>query len=107
MLLSEVAKTGRKFWRKGQVEQFYLLEGKKIVRKRMNFSSDEDHRNVDGSPKMENWVPDAEELVATDWEVEAKSVTVTAKELREWGTRSTIAEKHVRELIEFLGLNDG
>jgi len=71
MLLSEAARTGRKFRRKSDPSVWYWLEGKHVMRKHPN-------PMLDGSC---GWQPDAEQLISNDWEAEPKKVEVTEQDL--------------------------
>ena len=74
MLLSQAAKTGRKFRRSTEPDRWYYLKGKTICRQARE-------PNPDGV--SEGWSPNAEELIASDWEAEPKVISVSQKDLLE------------------------
>ena len=102
MLLSEAAKTGRKFRRKSEPETWYWLEGSS-----MRFR---DKTGVYSRPIS------AEMLVATDWEAESKIIQVTAEELmvvaRNLSSHKIVNQRRLAPIefmklvIEELGLNE-
>lgn len=91
MLLSEAARTGRKFRRTTQPDIWYQLEGKAIQYV---------DRNVRGVP-----VIDAEMLVSPDWEPEPLQLTITADDLiRAARAFDDIASKRKLSAVEFAKL---
>lgn len=107
MLLSEVARTGRRFHRKSEPELWYRLNGKDI-----QFDCAEENCWTTLNPGF-----DAEQLVAADWESEPKKIEVTAADLLDAAKaisnmpivhqRRFSPVEMMRMVIDELGLKEG
>lgn len=99
MLLSEAARSGRKFWRKSEPTTLFWLEGKQIR-----------YGNPTGGDGLYflHQGFNAEELTAQDWDVEPKSIMITAKDLRscivQLGSKTRRPDEIVNLIIEELEL---
>lgn len=99
MMLSEAARTGRRFRRKDSDPGVWLrLDGLKMIMI---------HPDINGSVDVEI---NAEMIVANDWECEPKVVSVEAKDLRRavtnLGTKGMRPSDVVEHIIKELGFND-
>jgi hypothetical protein len=76
MLLSEAAKTGRKFRRKSEQTIWYRLSGKSVYRCPIG-----DPAGETCEQGWENATIDAEMIVANDWEAAPKIIQITSNDL--------------------------